>query len=140
VSEDRQVTRAALCASALLLWLALPPRAPLSVECAKPAERASQAGWTLAADCVSESGDRSPVRGPARRLFFLPLDANRASPASLESLPGIGSSRAAAIVRARSSAPFCELADLERVSGIGPRTLEKLAGLLEVDPIVCTGR
>jgi hypothetical protein len=140
VSEDRQVARAALCTSALLLWLALPGRAPLPAECANPAERAAQGGWTLVADCLPESADLPPVRGPARRLFSLPLDPNRASPASLETLPGIGPSRAAAIARARSSAPFCEVADLERVSGIGPRTLEKLSGLLEIDPTLCTER
>jgi len=58
----------------------------------------------------------------------------------METLPGIGPSRAAAIAEFRSSAPFCELADLERVPGIGPRILEKLSGLLEVDPFACTSR
>jgi competence protein ComEA len=74
-----------------------------------------------------------------RRLFGLPLDPNRASPASLETLPGIGPARAAAIARVRASSPFCEVADLERVPGIGPRTLQKLSGLLEVDRFRCTG-
>jgi competence protein ComEA len=134
------VARAALCASAMLLWLALPGRSPLPAECTEPGERASQDGWTLTAECLSESGDLSPVRGPARRLFGLPLDPDRASPASLETLPGVGPSRAAAIARVRSSAPFCEFAELERVPGIGPRTLEKLSGLVEIDPFACTGR
>ena len=134
------MARAALCVSAVLLWLALPGRPPLPAECTQPGERASRDGWTLRAACASESGELSPVRGPARRLFGLPLDPNRASPASLETLPGIGPSRAAAIAAARSKAPFCALADLDRVPGIGPRTLEKLSGLLEVDPFSCTGR
>jgi hypothetical protein len=93
VSEDRRVARAALCASAMLLWLALPGRSPLPVECTEPGERTSQDGWTLTADCLSESENLSPVRGPARRLFGLPLDPNRASPASLETLPGIRGQR-----------------------------------------------
>jgi len=134
------VARAALCVSAVLLWLALPGRPPLPAECTQPGERASRDGWTLEAGCAPESGELPPVRGPARRLFGLALDPNRASPASLETLPGIGPSRAAAIAAARSKAPFCEFGDLDRVPGIGPRTLEKLSGLLEVDPFSCTGR
>ena len=126
--------------SAVLLWLALPGRPPLPAECTQPGERASRDGWTLEAGCAPESGELPPVRGPARRLFGLALDPNRASPASLETLPGIGPSRAAAIAAARSKAPFCEFGDLDRVPGIGPRTLEKLSGLLEVDPFSCTGR
>jgi competence protein ComEA len=80
------------------------------------------------------------VRGPARRLFGLPLDPNRASPASLETLPGIGPARAAAIAAARSERPFCRLDDLDRIPGIGPRTLEKLSGLLAIESFTCTGR
>jgi hypothetical protein len=140
VSEDLRVARAALYVSAVLLWLALPGRPPLPIECTEPGERASRDGWTLGAACAPESAELPPVRGPARRLFGLPLDPNRASPASLETLPGIGPSRAAAIAAARSSAPFCELADLDRVPGIGPRTLEKLSGLVEIEPFSCTRR
>ena len=140
MSEDHRAARAALCASAVLLWIALPERAPLPTLCPVPVERVSQDGWTLKAGCAPEPGELPRVRGPARSLFGLPLDPNHASPAALETLPGIGPSRAAAIVRSRSGAPFCRLSDLDRVRGIGPRTLEKLSGLLEVDPLACTGR
>jgi len=140
VSDDRRVAGAALCLSAALLWLALPESAPDAPVCARPAELASRDGWTLRARCAPQLGELAPVRGPARRLFGLPLDPNRASPASLETLPGIGPARAAAIAAARSSAPFCQISDLARVPGIGPRTLEKLSGLVEIDPISCTGR
>jgi hypothetical protein len=139
-SEALRVAGAALCVSAVLLWLALPGRPPHPTECPEPGERVSRDGWTLAAACAPESRELPPVRGPARRLFGLPLDPNRASPASLETLPGIGPSRAAAIAAARSSAPFCEFADLDRVPGIGPRTLEKLSGLVEIEPFSCTRR
>jgi hypothetical protein len=134
------VAKAALCLSAVLLWLALPGRPPLPSQCTVPGERASRDGWTLRAACATKSGELPPVRGPARRLFGLPLDPNRASAASLETLPGIGPSRAAAIAAMRSSTPFCEFADLDRVPGIGPRTLEKLSGLLEIEPFSCTSR
>jgi len=138
--ENRRVARAALCVSAVLLWLALPGRPPLPTECTEPGEHSSRDGWTLSAECAPESAELPPIRGPARLLFGLPLDPNRASPASLETLPGIGPSRAAAIAEVRSSTPFCEFADLDRVPGIGPRTLEKLSGLLEIDPSACTTR
>jgi hypothetical protein len=140
VSEDRRVAGAALCLSAALLFLALPEREPHAPRCARPGELASRDGWTLRAGCAPQGEDLPVVRGPARRLFGLPLDPNRASPASLETLPGIGPARAAAIAAARSRAPFCEISDLERVPGIGPRTLAKLSGLVEIDPVSCTGR
>ena len=140
LSEDRRVARAALCVSAVLLWLSLPAHPSLPTECAEPGERAARDGWTLEAVCEARSEELPPVRGPVRRLFGLPLDPNRASPASLETLPGIGPSRAAAIAAARSSAPFCDFEDLDRVPGIGPRTLEKLSGLLAIEPFSCTGR
>lgn len=74
-----------------------------------------------------------PLRGPARLLFGLRLDPNRASAESLEVLPGIGPARAAAIVAERRRAPFREVGDLRRVRGIGPLTLERIAPWLEVD-------
>lgn len=80
------------------------------------------------------------MRGPARLLFGLGLDPNRAGAASLEALPGIGPARAAAIVEARAQAPFCELADLERVPGIGPGTLRKLTHWLRIDAFACNSR
>ncbi len=140
MSEDRRAAKAALCVSAALLWIALPEPASRPTKCSAPVERASQDGWTLIADCAPEPGEGSPIRGPARLLFGLSLDPNRASPAALETLPGIGPSRAAAIVESRIEAPFCRLADLDRVRGIGPRTLEKLTGVLEVDSSACTRR
>jgi hypothetical protein len=140
VQRGSDLARAALCVSALLLWLALPGRPLPPAECPNPVERDSQGAWTVAAACAVGPGELPSVRGPVRRLFGLPLDPNRASPAALETLPGIGPARAAAIARVRSSAPFCDLADLERVPGIGPRTLQRLSGLLEVDRFGCTGR
>jgi hypothetical protein len=140
MSEDRRAAKAALCVSAVLLWIALPEPAPRPAKCPTPVERGSRDGWTLSADCAPEPGERSSVRGPARRLFGLSLDPNHASPAALETLPGIGPSRAAAIVESRKEAPFCRLSDLDRIRGIGPRTLEKLSGLLEVDSSACPRR
>lgn len=68
---------------------------------------------------------RSPVTKPVA-----PIDANHATPAQLDLLPGIGPALAARIVEARSKTPFQSLADLDRVKGIGPSKLEKLGPYL----------
>ncbi len=73
------------------------------------------------------------LRGPARALFGLGIDPNRASAATLEALPGIGPARAAACVAARADGPYRTLADLDRVPGIGPVTLRRVAPWLALD-------
>jgi competence protein ComEA len=61
------------------------------------------------------------------------LDLNRATVVQLEALPGIGSSKAAAIVAAREqSGGFRSVDELEGVRGIGPALLEKLRPLVKV--------
>lgn len=56
-----------------------------------------------------------------------PLDLNRATPAELESLPGIGAAKAAAIVAERETrGGFRSLEELESVRGIGPVLLDRL--------------
>jgi competence protein ComEA len=55
------------------------------------------------------------------------IDPNQAPVSQLRRLPGVGPARARAIVRERESGgPFRVLADLERVPGIGSRTVEAL--------------
>lgn len=116
--------------SALLLALALPGTpAHLIPECADPHERAARDGHTTAVEC---DGGAAELRGPARRLFDLPIDPNRADAQTLEILPGIGARRAAAIVRERARRPFRDLRDLDRVPGLGPRILARLSGRVEV--------
>jgi len=58
-----------------------------------------------------------------------PVDLNAVDGALLEALPGIGPARAQAIVAAR---PFAAVDELERVPGIGPKTLTALRPWLEV--------
>lgn len=62
------------------------------------------------------------------------LDPNRATPAQLETLPGIGTTLAARIVEARSRRRFERVDDLARVRGIGDRTLARVRGRLRVEP------
>jgi len=64
------------------------------------------------------------------------LDPNRASAAELELLPGIGPSLAGRIVADRQlHGPFATVEELERVKGIGARTVERLSPLLRPSPI-----
>ena len=66
-----------------------------------------------------------PAHGGLRLLHGAPLDPNREPAPVLALLPGLGPTRAAAVVAGR---PYCALQDLLRVRGIGPGTLRKLAG------------
>jgi competence protein ComEA len=57
----------------------------------------------------------------------LRIDVNSASAAELELLPRIGSTLAARIVEDRAArGPFARVEDLDRVRGIGPKTVELL--------------
>jgi competence ComEA-like helix-hairpin-helix protein len=56
-----------------------------------------------------------------------PVDVNAAGPDELALLPRVGPSLAAAIVADRDArGPFRAIADLDRVRGIGPATLDGL--------------
>ena len=72
----------------------------------------------------------------ARRLKVLPagrLDLNRATPADLAALPGIGPVLAARILEHRRAVgPFPRVEALRAVSGIGPKRYERLAPHLTV--------
>ena len=55
------------------------------------------------------------------------VNVNSATQSELESLPGIGPSKALSIIEYRdTNGPFTSLADLDRVSGIGPSTLANI--------------
>jgi hypothetical protein len=131
LDEISRRVRAALTVSGVLFALALARPAPPLAACAAPSELQAEAGHSVALACAS-GGPGRPVRGPARRLVGLPIDPNRADAATLETLPGIGPARALAIVETRARRPFRRLEDLERVPGIGPRTLAGIASALAV--------
>jgi competence protein ComEA len=60
------------------------------------------------------------------------VNINTASQSELETLPGIGPSKAVAIIQHREAhGPFKALGDLDAVTGIGPATLTNLNGLVE---------
>ena len=61
------------------------------------------------------------------------IDINRAEPWLLEALPGIGETRAQAIVDYRSeNGPFRRIEDLLKVSGIGSATFEQIKDYITV--------
>lgn len=75
------------------------------------------------------AGSPRPSSGPTRPL----LDLNSATEAGLLRLPGIGPTKARAIVAYRQArGPFASVGDLILVPGIGPSTLAGLAGLVRV--------
>ncbi len=61
------------------------------------------------------------------------IDLNTATAAQLEILPRIGPALAQRIIEDREvNGPFASVEDLTRVRGIGPRTVERLAPMVEV--------
>ncbi len=61
-------------------------------------------------------------------LAFAAVDANSATAAELDGVPGIGPAIAARIVSERKNGPYKDLADLQqRVKGIGEANLKKMA-------------
>jgi competence protein ComEA len=59
------------------------------------------------------------------------IDLNKATQAELETLPGIGASKAQGIIANR---PYATVDDLDRVPGIGAATLDRLRPLVMVQP------
>ncbi len=99
-----------------------------------PREAAAEQGWTRGVTCGALPGGGRPLRGPVRWLFGQRVDLARADARLLQALPGIGPARARAIVAERGRRPFERIEDLERVHGIGPRTVERLRPYLYIDP------
>ena len=91
-------------------------------------------GWLLGTTThplgeeVAPPADGTPT---AYRALGRKVPVNRATQAELEALPGIGPTLAQRIIAGR---PYRSLKDLDRVKGIGPKTLEKLEKWLEVSP------
>jgi comEA protein len=71
------------------------------------------------------------VNAPESKGGSAQIDINRAGPDELERLPGIGPSKARAIISWRqTNGGFSRIDQLIEVKGIGPRTLEKLRSLV----------
>ncbi len=71
--------------------------------------------------------------GPQSPSAEQPLNVNTAPPKALDALPGIGPALSERIVTYRSTQrPFQRVDELERVSGIGPKTLSTLRPMVRV--------
>ena len=83
---------------------------------------------------VPAEGTGVPAEAPPVSVAADLLDLNRATPAELERLPGIGPSLASAIVQYREdNGPFLSLDELLNVPGIGPTRVSQLRHLVRVD-------
>lgn len=90
--------------------------APGSAESSPAGERSSTAG-----DANTTTPEATP--GVVRTI-----NVNTATAAELDLLPGIGPARAADIIADRAAnGPYTSLDDLDRVPGIGAKTIAKLA-------------
>lgn len=128
-------TRALLTSAGLVVLAALGRTA-----LAPPPVRPRMAGLASAGDVDSalavaesiyaEQERRSRPLGPGERL-----DPNVADEIQLDRLPGLGPSRARAIVRDREArGPFGSLDDLERVPGLGRSRVQRLAPYVTLRP------
>lgn len=78
------------------------------------------------------SGGEAPAPGNAAQNQAK-VNLNKADETQLQTLPGIGPSKAKAIIEYREkSGPFKTIEDLKNISGIGDKTFEKLKDLVEV--------
>lgn len=61
------------------------------------------------------------------------INVNNADQSELQKLPGIGPKLSQRILDERAKAPFKSIDDLRRVSGIGPKTLEKVRPYVTIE-------
>ena len=90
----------------------------------------ARAPLSLPAPAKSSDAEASESRQTQTRTTGQ-LNINAASQAEIELLPGVGPSLAARIIEhRRKNGDFHSLTDLDRVKGIGPKLLEKIAPLI----------
>ncbi|HZW05605.1 MAG TPA: helix-hairpin-helix domain-containing protein [Phycisphaerales bacterium] len=88
---------------------------------------------TIAGTATPALAVPSSAEGPAPKAGSV-LDINTATAAQLEHLPGIGPAIAARIVADRARhGPYSTVEQLDRVEGIGPKTLQKLRPYITVN-------
>ena len=79
------------------------------------------------------SAAKPPAVPKKAEALTAPIDVNRATSAELQKLPGIGPRMAQRILDERARGPFKSVEELRRVSGIGPKTLDKLRPYVRVE-------
>lgn len=89
---------------------------------------------SLVAQPISDTAASSSSPGPSSPSTAEPLNLNTASLDALQALPGIGPALADRIDTYRSTQrPFQRVEELQRVRGIGAKTLDQLRPLVHVD-------
>jgi len=76
-------------------------------------------------------GDLRPASAGLYTGLQVPAPINLLPAQALEGLPGVGQAVAARIVEERSRRPFTNTADLQRVSGIGPKLSQQIGPMLD---------
>lgn len=97
---------------------------------------AARAGVPFVSATATTAGTTSadPTAPNSARSISRLINLNTASAAELELLPGIGPAIAQRIISDRASRGlFRSLNDLDRVNGIGPRTIERLRDKVTVE-------
>ncbi len=87
-------------------------------------------------EAIPETAANAPNNnlGDADLSIQYPLNLNNATQEELETLPGIGPSKAADIIAYRDEhGPFLTVDDLTNVSGIGPSTVDSLRDYLIIE-------
>jgi competence protein ComEA len=93
-----------------------------------PAAGAAPAGERPAASSAPPAASSAPPAGDA-------IDINSATVDQLETLPGIGVTKAKAILADReANGPFKDCAELDRVDGIGPSTVASIGAACTAKP------
>jgi len=96
---------------------------------------------SLVAQSVSDTAAVSaPEPTTASPSAENPINVNTASREALKALPGIGPALSKRIMTYRSRQSFQRVDELERVSGIGPKTLATLRPMVHVSPPADTSR
>lgn len=108
---------------------------PIELRTGTPAAAASPAPAASTTPATTPPPDPGPREAPKPSPGAgMMIDPNTATAAQLELLPGIGPSRAAAIIESRQTAgPFRTVEDLARVHGIGPATVEGVRPYVRIE-------
>lgn len=140
MTQGNSVRNAALVAGVALMLArsvdlamprGLPPPQP-SAPCSAP--HVDRVGALTVSTVQCAPGDNwEPAPGPLRLLAGMRLDPNTATQSDLESIPGIGPATARSLIQDREhNGAFTSVDALQRVKGIGPKTVEKLRAYMEI--------
>src|SRR5262245_24924109 len=109
---------------------------PMRLERIRPHVRVETISTAVASGSAADtSTNKVAARSGSGRKNPSPnlrMDSNRAAAAELQQLPSIGPALSQRIIQEREKTPFRSVDELRRVSGIGPKTLEKIRPFVTV--------